>query len=158
MKIIMAGLVLFSIFINGATVAGPTGALKKGYIQNDKGENCWYTQIEKENNTYFHDALKGTNGVITFINPTCMSDSGIGLDVNKMLINNIVARWYSHSDADFKTRASEMYNGSPMQKKGKCIQSKRYPDMGITIDYFITGNSITGVIHGSSVLACTNGQ
>jgi hypothetical protein len=49
-----------------------------------------------------------------------------------------------------------MYNGSALQKKGKCIQSKKYPAIGITIDYFIKGSSITGAIHGSSVQGCTN--
>ncbi|MBN1363295.1 MAG: hypothetical protein JW976_00670 [Syntrophaceae bacterium] len=140
----------------GIALAGPERYLKNGYIQNDKGEKCWYTQVVKENNTYFHGSLKGTNGIITFDNPMCMSDSGLGLDVNKMMINNIISRWYSHSDADFQTRVSEMYNGSMLQKKGKCIQSKKYPLVGITVDYFIKGNSITGVIHGSSVQGCTN--
>jgi hypothetical protein len=134
----------------------PTGALNNGFIQNDKGEKCWYTQVVKENSTYFHGTLKGTNGIITFDNATCMSDSGLGLDMNKMMINNIISRWYSHRDADFKARVSEMFNGSALQKKGKCIQSKKYPIIGITIDYFIKGNSIAGVIHGSSVQGCAN--
>ena len=158
MKLLSARLIAGLMLIAGsnAALAGPTGAQKKGYIQNDKGEKCWYTQIVKENNTYFHGSLKGANGIITFDNPTCMSDSGVGLDVNKMMINNIISRWYSHRDANFQTRTSEMYKGSALQKKGKCIQSKKYPIIGITVDYFIKGNSITGVIHGSSVQGCTN--
>jgi hypothetical protein len=153
---VIAALILISIFgISGAS-AGPTGALKKGYIQNHKGDKCWYTQVVREDNAYFHGSLKGTNGIITFDDPTCMSDGGIGLDVNKMIINNIISRWYSHSDADFQTHVSEMFNSSALQKKGKCIQSKKYPIIGITVDYFIRGNSITGVIHGSSIQGCTN--
>ena len=85
-----------------------------------------------------------------------MSDKGLGLDVNKMMINNIISRWYSHRDAKFQTRVSEMFNGSLMQKKGKCIQSKTYPLIGITVDYLIENNSITGVIHGSSIQGCKN--
>lgn len=153
---IIARLMLILLFSSSAALAGPTDALKKGYIQNDKGEKCWYTQVVKENNTYFHGTLKGTNGIITFDNPTCMSASELGLNGNKMMINNIISRWYSHSDADFQTRVVEMYKGSALQKKGKCIQSKKYPIIGITVDYFIKGNSITGVIHGSSVQGCTN--
>jgi hypothetical protein len=152
----MAGLIFISLFVSSIALAGPTGALKKGYIQNDKGDECWYTQVVKENSTYFHGSLMGINGIITFDNPACMSDSGLGLDVNKMMINNIISRWYSHSDADFRTRVSEMFNGSALQKKGKCIQSMKYPVVGITVDYFIKDNSITGVIHGSSVQGCTN--
>lgn len=148
--------ILTSFIMSTSASAGPTGALKKGYIQNDQGEKCWYTQEVKENYIYFHGSLKETDGIITFDNPTCMADSGLGLDVNKMMINNIISKWYSHSDANFQTRVSEMYNGSLMQEKGKCIQSKTYPAIGITVDYLIKGNSITGAIHGSSVQGCTN--
>jgi hypothetical protein len=147
--------VLFVLF-GGSVYAGPTNPLLKGYIQNDEGEKCWYTQIVKKGNTYFHGSLEGDNGIITFDDPNCMSDNGIGLDVNKMMINNIVSKWYSHSDASFQTRVSDMYESSLLQKKGKCIQSKTYPAIGITIDYIIEGNSISSVIHGSSVQGCTN--
>ena len=140
---------------SGYVFAGPTGALSKGYIQNNKGVKCWFAQVIKENNTYFHDSLKDTNGIITFDNPTCMTGIGFDLDINKMMINNIVSKWYSHSDANFQNRVTEMYSGSALQKKGQCIQSKKYPLIGITIDYFIKDNSITGVIHGSSVQGCT---
>lgn len=153
---ILASLILILLFDINVALSGPTGALKQGYIQNDKGEKCWYKQIVKENNTYFHGSLKGTHGIITFDNPKCMSDSGLGLDVNKMMINNIISRWYSHSDADFKTRVSEMFNGSVLQEKGKCILSMKYPIIGITVDYFIKDNAITGVIHGSSIQGCAN--
>lgn len=153
---LMAATVLTSILGASFAFANPVGVLNKGFIQNDKGDKCWYTQVLKDNNTYFHDSLKGVNGVITFDNNLCMSDSGLGLNANKMMINNIISRWYSHSDADFQNRVPEMFNGSALQKRGKCIQSKKYPTIGITVDYFIKNNSITGVIHGSSVLGCTN--
>jgi len=32
-----------------------------------------------------------------------MKSGDVGLDVNKMMINNIITKWYSHSDADFQT-------------------------------------------------------
>ena len=155
---VLAGLMLISLFGSSSALADVTRFLKMGFIQNDNGDECLYTQVVKKSNTYFHVSAKGTNGIITFDNPTCMSDSdtGLGLDLNKMMINNIISRWYSHSDADFQTLVSEMFNGSVLQIKGKCIQSKKYPIIGITVDYFITGNSITGVIHGSSIQGCTN--
>jgi len=43
-----------------------------------------------------------------------------------------------------------------MQTKGMCIQSKTYPAFGITIDYVVVKDSITRVIHGSSIQGCTN--
>ena len=153
--------VLFSIVIlllgtvANESIAGSESYLKRGYIQNDKGEKCWYTQKTDPNNTYFH-GKKNTVGIITFDNPKCMSDSGLGLDINKMMINNVISRWYSHSDANFQTRVSEMFNSSPLQKKGKCIQSKKYPIIGITVDYFTSNNSIKGVIHGMAVSGCKN--
>jgi hypothetical protein len=129
--------------------------LTTGFISNDAGEKCWYTQTKKEQNAHFHGQFKGTNWIIVFDEKTCMGDSGLGLDVNKMMINNIVSKWYSHSDAKFATRASEMYSGSLMQEKGECIQSKTYPMIGITVDYLIDNESITGVVHGASIQGCT---
>ena len=37
----------------GTAHAGPERYLKKGYIQNDNGEKCWYTQKTNKNSTYF---------------------------------------------------------------------------------------------------------
>lgn len=155
---IITGLMFIAIFRSSLALAGPAEGLKRGYIQNDEGDKCWYTQVVKKNNTYFHGSLKGANGILTFDSPTCMSDSGtgLGLNLNAMMINNIISRWYSHSDADFQTHASEMFNGSLLQKKGRCIQSRKYPIIGITVDYFITDKNITGVIHGHSIQGCTN--
>jgi len=131
---------------------GPENAPKQGYILNSEGQKCWYNQRIKENNSYFHKSMKGTNGIIKFKNPSCMPNNS----TNKMMINNVISRWYSHSDANFQTRVSELYDGSMMQIKGKCIQSKKYPIIGITVDYFIENDNITGVIHGSSIQGCTN--
>ena len=47
----------------------------------------------------------------------------------------------------FQTGVSELFSGSLMQKKGKCIQSKTYPVVGITVDYVIDQKRIIGVIH-----------
>ncbi|MFO7971451.1 MAG: hypothetical protein R6U40_06850 [Desulfobacterales bacterium] len=131
---------------------------KRGFIQNANGDQCWYTQVVKKDNTYFHENIKGDNGIITFDDPICMSDGGssFNMEVNKMMINNVVARWYSHSDANFKTRVPQMFRTSDLQINGYCIQSEKYPLIGITIDYFLEGNSITGVIHGSSIMGCKN--
>jgi hypothetical protein len=155
-SLLLIRVLLLAILTTVSVHAGPSGAQKKGYIQNDSGEKCGYTQEIVENHKYFHGSLPGNHGIITFDEPSCMSDSGIGLDTNKMMINNIISRWYSHSDAKFQTRVSEMFNGSMMQKKGRCIQSKTYSAIGITVDYIVKNNSITSVIHGSSVQGCTN--
>ena len=143
-------------FGSDVALAGAEQFLKRGYIQNDTAKKCWYTQKTDSESTYFHGSLKGRAGIISFDDPQCMSDSGVGLDVNKMMINNVKSRWYSHPDAKFQTRVPEMFNGSPLQKKGRCIQSKTYPIIGITIDYFTKNNSITRVIHGRAAQGCKN--
>lgn len=155
-KLPTKALLLLLATYSAAALAGSSGALRAGYIKNDQGDKCWYSQVVRENNTYFHGTLKGTNGILTFDDPTCMTDSGVGLGVNKMMINNIISRWYSHSDAAFQTLEEELFDGSMLQTKGKCIQSATYAIIGIVVDYFIEGTSITGVIHGSSVQGCTN--
>lgn len=128
---------------------------KKGFIQNDRGEKCWYSQVTDQESTYFHESLKGTMGTITFDDPQCMSEADVGLDVNKMMINNAISRWYSHSDAAFQTRVSELFPSSMFQKTGLCVQSKTYPTIGITVGYEVKGNSIVRVRHGSSIQGCT---
>ena len=128
----------------------------KGFIQNDRGEKCLYTQTTQSNSTYFHGSLKGRIGTITFEVPGCMSGKELGLDVNKMMINNVLSRWYSHADAAFKTRTDDLQPSSLMQMKGQCIQSAKYPVIGITVDYEVTNSSIVRVRHGSAVQGCTS--
>lgn len=135
-------------------IAGEDRFQPKGYIQNDRGEKCWYTQRVDGNSTYFHGNLSGTMGIMTFDDPRCMSEVDVGLDVNKRMINNIIARCYSHSDADFQTRDSELFPSSMMQKRGMCIQSRTYSTIGITVDYEIMDDSIIRVRHGMSVQGC----
>ena len=131
----------------------------KGYIQNDQGEKCWYKQIKKPNNIYFYsEGVTSNTATLTFDDSKCMSDSGtgLGLDINKMVINYIITKTYSHNDADFQTRVTEMYKGSPLQVKGSCVQSKKYSAIGVTVDYLISNGSITGVVHGGTAFGCTN--
>jgi hypothetical protein len=148
--------ILSAVLFFATSDAGSERYSKKGYIQNDNGDKCWYKQTTDTANTYFYETLEGTVGNIIFDDPQCMSDKGLGMDVNKMMINNTISRWYSLSNAKFQTRVSEMYNGSPMQKKGKCIQSKTYFSTGITVDYIIKNKSIIQVIHGVSIQGCQN--
>jgi len=150
LPVLLAGLVL------APTARADLSFLKKGYIQNDRGEKCWYTQITKSDDRYFHDKLTSNTYTITFDNPKCMADSGVGLIVNKMMINNIITRWYSHSDSDFQTKADELYKGSLYQVKGQCIQSRTYPIIGVTVDYIVKESSIVKVIHGQSAGPCSN--
>jgi len=126
----------------------------KGYVQNQTEEKCWYKQKTDETNKYFF-GIDNIVGIMTFNDPQCMSDTlGVGLDINKMMINNVISKWYSHDDTEFQTHTDEMYFRSPMQKEGKCIQSKKYKGIGIAIDYLTTNGSITKVIHGQTIDGC----
>lgn len=154
----MCKILALSIFIISLALpvyAGPSKYQKKGYVQNEQGEKCWYTQKTDTNNTYFH-GMQNTVGIITFDNPQCMSGKGVAMDTNKMMINILISQWYSHSDAKFRTRTTELFKSSALQKKGQCIQSQTYPAIGITVDYFIKDDSITGAIHGQSIQGCKN--
>jgi len=155
-KLILVSLA-FSILLHSSfAFSGSAKYLAKGYIQNNNGQDCWYRQsVDKESRYFFGDSTQIV-GVLIFDSPSCMVGSGFDVDINKMMINNIISRWYSHSDAKFKTHAREMYKSSPLQQKGRCIQSSKYPIMGITIDYLIENGSIKEVIHGGSLSGCTN--
>jgi len=134
--------------------------LKKGYVHNDRGQQCWYTQQVDNDSTYFHGNAKGRMGTVTFDDPICMVDSdGLGLVVIKGNINGTIARWYSrnhNTPAEYKTRVSELYAGSLGQKRGVCMQSTVLTTVGVTLDYNVRGDSITQVRHGRSVMGCTN--
>lgn len=147
---------LLTLVMTNVCHAAPQKSLKRGFIKNDQGEKCWYGQEYKEQVVYFTEKHTQNIGVMTFDDPDCMSDKGLGLDANKMVINNVISRWYSHSDANFKTHPSELYSGSRLQIKGQCMQSETYSIIGILLDYKIENDSITQVVHGSSVGACMN--
>lgn len=134
--------------------AGPQKALKRGYILGDTGQKCWYNQEYKDNVVYFTERHTQNIGVMTFDSASCLKDSGLGLDANKMMINNIISRWYSNSDANFQTHPLDMHKPAKPQIKGHCIQSKTYSTQSIAVDYIIQKDSIAGVTHGSNALGC----
>lgn len=129
----------------------------RGQIQNNEGDQCWYTQIEKESD-FFIDQLDETKiRVLTFDDPGCMHKGDLGqpgLDINKTMINNIITRRYSHSDANFQTRVRELYPTSMMQRQGLCIQSETYSSIGVMVYYVIKNNSINRVFHSYSLQGC----
>jgi hypothetical protein len=127
----------------------------KGYIQNMKGQQCWYTQKQIQGTAYFH-TVPGTYYDLRFDNPACMAwQSDIERDAHIQNINFIVTRWHSHSDANFATQASAMYRTSPMQTKGQCVQSKKYPGIGVAVEHIQSGTSFVGVKHASTIQGCT---
>lgn len=133
----------------------PAGALKKGYITNADGAQCWFFQGGKTNQiSYFYESTKGSYGVLVFDDPRCMSAEGADEIINKMMINNVIVRRYSHSDANFSTRVPEMRATSAMQVRGQCIQSRKYPAIGVMVDYIKESKSFTHVVHGAAVNGC----
>ena len=141
-----------ALSLNSEALAVSASANKIGYIINDSGDHCAYKQEIIEKNRYFHGKRPSINGIITFDDPKCMSGKEFGHVINKVMINNIVSKWYSHGDANFDTK--HLHKSSAFQKKGECIQSETYSTIGIAIEYFIKNNNITGVIHGSTAGGC----
>jgi len=84
-----------------------------------------------------------------------MATAGFDGDVNVRMINFAVSRWHSHEDAAFAVRLDELRKGSLLQVRGHCIQSKRYPQVGIAIEYFEQNGYIVGVKHSHTVGGCT---
>ena len=130
------------------------GVQRAGYVISASGAKCAFNQRFENESGYFHGSLKGKRGVISFNDPGCMKADSASLDINKMMINNTVGRWYSHADANFLTRAEELFRTSELQSRGQCIQSQRYPTIGITVDYVIQGGAIVEVSHGPAVMGC----
>lgn len=154
MKLIFAILIL--VFIPQIAISGPQKALKKGFILNDQGQKCWYTQEFRDQVVYFTKKHTQDIGIIRFDDKNCMAESELGFNINKTNINKLISRWYSHKDANFLTNSTELFSSSMLQLKGECMQSQTYSSQGILVDYIIEGNSVTEVVHGSSVGGCHN--
>lgn len=131
------------------------GPQPKGYIGNHTGAKCWYTQGVSPDAQYFHK-IPGKSYQLKFDDPQCMKASGLDVDGNKMMISNVIARYYSHSDAKFMTRPSEVMRTSLLQVKGACIQSATYPSIGFAIEFQMAGSSIQGVRHATTAGQCSN--
>lgn len=141
------------LFSSGVSVAGPEKFQGRGFINNDAGEKCWYRQEVIPDAIYFHgDSIASTIGEIVFDDPQCMSASGNELDANRTLINEVVSSWYSHPDADFDTE--NLRNLGLHQEVGRCIQSRSYAAIAITIDYVVSNGNITKVVHGPALEGC----
>lgn len=124
------------------------------HIRNDMGDACEYTQVEYAGARFFHSALPGDTRVIVFSDPQCMQASEIGQMTNIMQINNTITRPYSHSDADWQTRTSELHNASGLQKRGQCIQSATYSGQSVVVEYMEQGGAITHVLHAAGIQGC----
>lgn len=142
-----------SLLLSQGTVAGPEKFLKKGFISNDAGDQCAYQQEVISGALHFHgDSISTTIGELVFDDPQCMRASGDSLDVNKRLINEVLATWYSHPDADFDTE--NLHASSLYQEVGVCMQSRSYAAIGIAIDYVVSEQSIVKVFHGPTLEGC----
>lgn len=146
--------IILALVLGSPAFAGSSLFQQRGFIQNGQGEECWYHQEVVERSHYFHDGVTANIGVLNFDDQSCMQASEFGQTVNKMMINNVISRWYSRGDANFQTRESELFPTSLLQKRGQCIQSKKYPATGIVVDYEERQESIVRVRHGMSAQGC----
>jgi len=147
-KTLLISTLLFTSSFTTAQAAGQP----KGFISNENGDQCGYTQTV-DDLKHLH-SLPAKTTTMVFDDPNCMAETDLGYMVNIMMINNMIAKWYSHNDADFQTRENELFATSALQKQGRCMQSATYPNVGVAIDYVIEDGSITQVIHAKTVGGC----
>lgn len=142
-----------SMMWSGMSVAGPEKFESEGFIENSAGEQCSYQQEITSDALYFHgDSITNTIGEIVFDDPQCMSASEDVLDTNRTSINELIATWYSHPDANFDTE--NLQNSGLYQEVGRCMQSRSYAAIAIAIDYVISNQSIVKVVHGPTLEGC----
>lgn len=160
MKKLLVG-ILFGAFTLGLALSNANAFNKAGFVFGDNGEKHWYVQT-MEKKKYFHTIIEANTYTITFVEPnkfqsqfgSAASPTMTDTDANRMMINNVISGWYSHSDADFQTRPDELYAGSALQKRGLCIQSKTYPKICIVVEYIVDNGYITKVHHASCFGGC----
>jgi hypothetical protein len=146
-------LTVASLLLSEVSTAGPEKFLQEGFILNDVGGKCWYQQTVISDALHFHgDAISTTVGELVFADPQCMRDSGEGLAGNKTLINEVLATWYSHPDANFDTQ--NLHKSSLYQEVGECMQSRSYAAIAVAVDYVVADQSIVKVIHGPTLEGC----
>lgn len=151
----IAALAAVSILFSGGAIAGPEKFERRGFITNAAGEKCQYQQNILRNDVHFYgESISTTNGEIIFDDPQCMRASEDGPDGDKALINQLIATWYSHPDADFDP--ANLYKTSLHQVVGQCMRSKRFAAIGVMVDYIMADQSIAKVIHGPSLEGCLN--
>lgn len=143
--------------VQDAELTPPGRALgqSRGYIHNDAGAKCWYSQTTEQRTQYFQ-TLPNKTATLTFDNPRCMMPSELGLNANIMLINSVITRPYSHAGARFQTRVSDLFKTSLFQVRGQCIQSATYPIIGVLVEYHQANGSIYMVKHAPSAGRCSN--
>ena len=151
MRFILAAAIVF-LASTGFAASQSLGHLKKGYILNSNGDQCWYAQSEKQE-TYLHSASANTRTLV-FDDPKCMSAEGFDLKVNIMMIGNIITKPYSHSDASFQTKYDDLRPSSPLQVRGVCIQSRTYPAVGVAVEFQVSSGSIVSVKHATAIQGC----
>ena len=154
MKTLLAT-VFICIFTQSTTAQGLPLGQPKGYIQNDRGGKCWYTQTTAQRTQYFQ-SIPNKTATLVFDDPLCMKQSEIGQQANMMMINNTITRPYSHPDAKFMTNPDELFKTSLLQVRGQCIQSATYPSMGVLVEYHQANASIHTVKHAPSLGRCSN--
>ncbi len=125
----------------------------KGFILNSTGQKCWFTQ-QVEQVAHFQ-TIPAPTSTLVFADPRCMSATGLDAEINVRMINLAISRWYSHPDAEFAVQLGELRKSSPIQVRGKCMQSRRYPTIGVALEYFQQNGYLVGAKHAPAAGACT---
>ena len=138
---------------------------KTGYIRNETNEWCAYTQVYEETNPHFLPASRRhfthqDVRTLRFDDPGCMAEDSAStagrVSSNVKSINDEVSRWflgtYYFKDADFDT--GNLRLRGKYEARGACIQSRRYPQSGIAIEYLLGAVGIASVIYMPAFAGC----
>ena len=133
----------------------PTG-LNQGHIYNEFGDQCRYVQraTHRDSPSYFDGDARATDTIMVFSDPKCMTPDVLGIGYLQEQVTVTVAKWYSNSDAAFKTAPSDLTDKFFKRANGWCIQSETYPLITVLIDYFVDGESLAAVLHAQGPPGC----
>ena len=140
---------MFPIFLIISQSVHADELQKRGYILNANGKECRFEQETVDGSHYFSNSLKSNIAVLSFTDPKCMKTDGVNEFVNISQINKAVSRWYSHSDAKFKTGQNDLVEANGLINVGYCMMSETYKSIAVSIDYQIENGAFTKVVHAT---------
>ena len=125
-----------------------------GEIQNSGGFGCTFSQ--RQERAEYLNSLPSNETILTFHDPRCMSDEGDAGFLNRTSIASAIAYSYSHRNANFAVLPNEWHDPISPQLRGKCVQSRRYPSVGVAVDFQTLDGYISEVRHSITLSGCAN--
>ena len=149
-----------------ASITGPSVSSTYGY----SGHECFYTQVGTTLDTpdYFYPDDNWSTTILIFEDdicmtytndPTNMSEKVIATIYAQRLMNKLITNWHDvGGNANFQTDLNQLVrtplHGEP-ESRGWCIQSSRYVNQSVLVEYFADVNGIRAIMHSDGAGPCT---